>query len=151
MEKEISVERLVERYRYGHCYAFAMAMTREYGTGIGAIVVDLVKGGRHVVHAYCLNGDLMFDAGGRVDDAHLFETYLDGPYKKRYTNFVLTQFGNEAEFLAAMSLYAQEAGKGLEFDEFRPHLEDLAEKARSHLKYLDEARILASESSGMRP
>lgn len=110
-------ERLVETYRYGKCYAFAVAAHRVLGCRIGAAVVELStswasSGGLHMVHTYCIREDgTFFDAGGTIDMAHLEDQYLGGHYRKRYTSCVLEACAGETEFISMLRAVARSSGR----------------------------------------
>lgn len=89
---------LVEQYRYGHCYAFALATAEALGWQIGALVVSMPRGaGNHIVHSYLVDPDgRMIDAGGEITAGGMVADYLSD--SRRYTSFSFEVFSDAAAF-----------------------------------------------------
>jgi hypothetical protein len=88
-------------FRYGFCYWMAIALNRTFGHPIGALIVDLPRGGRHIVHAYCIGDDgRPYDAVGDYPVDRMNSDYLED--KRRWTAFEHLTFESDGEFLAAV-------------------------------------------------
>lgn len=91
-------------WRYGRCYAMALALSERLGWPVGALTVKVIHDpyGRrtsdHVVHAWVEDPDgRFFDAGGFFDEAEVKAYFLENT-ARRFTDVRVSRFEDGAAF-----------------------------------------------------
>lgn len=118
------------RWRHGHCYPMALALSDVLSWPVAALTVTLENGrrgrGPHVVHAWVRAPDgLGFDAGGFFGDDDVRQEFLARTSRKFFDPRI-DEFADARAFESYLdACYGHEA----EWRDWAPHLRRLREEA----------------------